>query len=1000
MIRLLACVAVLLWALTAPAAIKSFDGRVVVPKGVDPTALELTLHEGIYSEVENDPLDRPLAVRPDPKGHFSLSTTSDTLKLSLEFAGPGVRRARFPWPEPGEARAVFRLNPGVTTTLRLVDRETSGPIANALIGPIFPSEEAENDQVESTFPFFVRGDASGEVVISGLIPNTPYGMPVQADGYMRRKVIVPAGSSSRVDLDRGGSTVEGILVGNRTQQPWPNEVVQVVSANGTNYFLHRTDASARFRITGLPPGDWRFTPFILSLGDMRATEVTLLPNRPLRGLAVEVNEGIDVEVLVSDVETGLPIPGATLTSGPHSAETDRLGRAQFNRLTGPWPVRFDITAPNYEYLDADQRDVRYPINGYDSGDLSGVAIALRRVRFLEVLLPAELVDSEGNFLPATVELYERAVENPGPPTLHRVHQPSTVVRLAGAGRRQALVRRHDGFASDLIDLRTAQEDTTTTLATTLELGATLAGSLTFTEGPPAPSFRLQLRAMVDAEPYDFATISPDSEGSFVMDALPPGRFLARFLRADNSPMLEEEVELVRGGVTELDRTISRGQILAGQVVSPDGVPQREIPIRAWGRDPQGNPLQRLVMSAEEGKFRLEGFGGGTIDEIRIEHHQWKPMVLPGVLIPQEDFKITLEPRTGITVRAQADSGALRVARAVVLSGAQRSDELAVGQWYFTPAEQESFGGNATIFLAPQTEGSIQIAVEADGLWDVSKPMMWTAKSPSTEVSLTPRHNASLAVTVEGANPEDLRSAVVTLINTSLPEGRVVTSFTPTVRPPNVLYFDKLPAGQYLLLITSADGDSISKPNLFIAGGAQELLTVSLKPSLFRVAGIVLDAAERGVAEAEVRLMYGDLPEPPVLDSMTTEKGGVFEFVAVPGGRPLLLEARLGDSRARQMLQPLTEDAPAVELRFPKKVKVTFDLPPRVADRSRQNPVVPFIVTSVIGGEGLSFNGEEVSGTFEMWAGDYIVSWGEDSLGPVSISEKGGKIPLPDLPERR
>ncbi|MBI1292973.1 hypothetical protein GC173_17315 [bacterium] len=984
------------------ASVASFSGRAVVPPGVDSRQVAIYLCEGPPSEVENDRQPELLSVRPDATGAFDVSTTSDTLNLTLEIAGPGVRRARFPWPETNGARAVFRLEPGVTTTLQVVDIATSDTVPYPVVGPIFPGSEATDDQTDKAFPFFAFGDATGRVVIDGLIPKTSYDFPVRAEGFARRVVSFPAGTTSRVELDRGGAIVEGRLIGAKTQSPWPREVVRAVSESGALQILVRTDEESRFRIAGLSPGRWLFAPSIERLGDMVPAELQLARDNLIRGFVLEVAEGIDLGVTVSDAETGLPLRGAIVAARNRFEQTDGLGRAGFERVTGPWPLPLEVELSGFEFKEEDQRDQRLPVNGYEGQDIADLALYMRRIRFLEVL--SSLADGvDAPKAPAMLELIGKTLSESEEPqrVLHRIDSAQQVVRLDGAGMRVATMRRFDGFSGDLTVLTTEQEQTTTTLSMILGPGATLLGSLTYAEGPPAPTFRLKLRATVMGEVFDFAEAQPDSDGGFIIEALPPGTFMARFLRADGSTILEQEVVLERGVTTELNPTISRGQILAGQVVSPDGVGQVEIPIRAWGVDPQGNPLQRLVMSSEGGAFRIEGFGGGAISQIQIDHHMWRPMTIPAVPIPDDEYKITLQERSGIRVRALASPGALRVARAIVMTGVQRSDELATNQWYFTPSVQEAFGGEETAFISPRTTGYMQVAVEADGLWDVSEPFNWSLDTPLREITLTPAHRASLSIRFPGSKVADLRDAVVTLINTSLPEGQTSTSFTPTVRPPDSLTFGALPGGMYLLLVTSSRGDSITRTNLYIAGGERKELELPLKPSLFRMTGRVLESdGTRGIGGVTVSLRFGDLPEPPVIDSQESARDGSFEFVAVPGSRPLLLEAAREEARARLAIPALSGDISDLQLTFPKSVRVTFRIPARLQQRLSQNPNIPVILTSTLQGEGTSFRGDQADGTFTMWVGEYVAFWGEDLLGRVIVPKDGGEVELPDLREQR
>jgi hypothetical protein len=976
-------------------------GRVAFPAGVDPTKLTIGLVPSALSEVENDPNHFPPLASPGPDALFTVETTSPTLELLLEFNGPGVRRARFPWPVVSDARPVFRMQPGATTTLLILDEETRQPIPHALIGPIFPSEEADSNRLDRVFPFFARTNESGEAVVHGLLPETPYWYPVYAPGFERLRDTITSGLAQTITLRRGGSTVTGRLIGARTQQPYPNEVLQVMGERGQLSLQHRTDVDGRFAIDGFPPGVYTFVPYLPRLGDMKGTEVELRQDHRLPGLVVEVSEGIDISGIVSDVETGLPIEGALVTLRNETIKTGRLGAYRFERVRGPWPASATVELPGFEFLPEDQDTIHHPFNGFEGNELVDVPLKLRRIRWLESVLAVDPPE-EPLSMPAALEVVGPLPlpERREPPQYERLTEARNLHRLKSAGTRVAVARRPDGKVSELLSVSTAANQTTTTLNLTLAEGARIRGHLLYEEGPPAPWFELALRTTVRAEPVDFLTIRPESDGTFASDALPPGRFVARFLRADGSAWFEEDITLERGGEIVLERMVSRGKPYAGVVVSPEGEPQRGIPLLTYGVDTMGQSLRRMIISDDEGRFRIEGFD--TIQEIMIEHHQWKVMFLRDITIPNEDARIVLEPRRGIRVRTALQPSGLRVARAIALVGAQRSDQFVTGQWYYAAESVSYFGGEEAVTLSPAVSARMQIAVEADGRWDVSAPFDWTPDGPPMELDLTPSHRSGLIVTIDGANANDLRALTVTLVNTSLPEERTETAFAPRLQPPNRLAFEALPAGQYLLIATGPNGDTITRTNLFIPSGRTEALSITFAPTLFTIEGTLYESLRRGkpLADAEVVLHHGDMADPPPLDRVRTGRDGRFRFQFVQGGRMMLLESRHGTETARHLTPELRQDIRDIVMAFPERVKVRFRFPERLARRSREAPAVPIIITSLSLGEGLSLTPEQEGQPLDAWAGEFFAFWGEDQLGRLLIPDNGGEVTLPDLPERQ
>jgi hypothetical protein len=983
----------------ATASAEDFMGRLVLPKGVSPEKIELWQHVEPVSELENASLGELLAARPDAEGLFTVRPTTDSLTLSLEFSGPGIRRARFAFPSDPQTRTVFKLDAGGSALISFQDAATGAPIQGARVGPVFPGEETIAQELDRAYPFFQSAATdAGTLTLDGLMLDVPYRVPIFAPGYERTIATLRAGETTTISLHQGGAGIEGRLIGSRSQTGWPNERLQFISDGGEFSYLLRTDARGAFDITGLPPGLYRIFPLLERYGDMKPTELVVAPKQMLRRAVVEVAEGIRIDGYVVDAESGGPVLDATVTLRNLPQAVGTSGSFSFDRVMGPWPAEIRVDAPGFEFLIEDQNNDQFPPNGYEGVNIVDLPLKVRRLRWLETTLTAPAPAEGETMAPAMLELFGPlpSAEVIPPVERFRLTKPGIEeFRLKGAGLRHGVARRPDGLVSDLLTIRTAAAQTTTTLAVELGAGATLEGSFTYEGEGPAPAFRLVLTSEIDGEKVGWLTLRPEPDGSFRSEALPPGNVTARFLRSDDTAYFEEQITLARGETTTITKVFPRGIPFKGRVINPDATPQAQIPLRIYGQDQTGQPLQRLVMSGPDGEFDVQDFSGAALQEIQIDHHEWNPMVLRNVPLPQEEYEIILEPRSGLRVKLQAGESALQMARAIVLQGSIRSDELVSGQWYYSPGQQEVFAGKDTLLLTPRVSGNIQIAVEADGQWDVSPPLEWVVGAETRELAMRPAMDATLDVTVAGLQAEQFRTLLVTLINTSLPEG-APTSFTPQMNPPSSIRYSGLPAGNYLLVASTGSGDTQSKTNLYIASSEQKRIDLNFQQSFFAIDGVLYSNAKtrKALPGGTVTLHFGDIAEPPVLDSATSNSQGIFRFPLAPGGRPLLLIAEFGGQKAMSPVKPLAADE-VVELAFPAPVTVQFTVPPELQSRFIANPLIPIVLTPADGAlSGQTFPAADATKPVTIFPGTFTVFWGEELLGPLVVPESGGTIPLP------
>jgi hypothetical protein len=563
--------------------------------------------------------------------------------------------------------------------------------------------------------------------------------------------------------------------------------------------------------------------------------------------------------------------------------------------------------------------------------------------------------------------------------------------------------------SELTFFRTPLDATTTTLYLQLGASARLEGSLSYREGPPPPAYRLVLLGDFEEvlpEPFEYMSAPPDSEGQFRLAGLPPGTFLVRFLTPEGQLRVEERVTLQRGEVVRLDRQIDRGLTLAGRVVDGNGKPLGEIPLSAYGKDPQGNGLHRKTMSGDDGRFRLEGFQGPELDELRVEHHFYKPLTLSKITLPNEKYEVVLSERVGITIEALAPSASLAGARAFVLGGNLRATETAPDQWFYDIESQTPFAGEAAVTVYPKIQGRLRVAIEADREWDVSQAIEWDPAGAPIRLPLTPGRSGRLVARIRGVeSDEEVAKLDVALINTALPESEANVEFAPSTRSTSEMTFEGIPAGEYLLLVSERSGGlNYAHTNIDLAAGQTAEVTLNLGQAAreFELRGTVVELDDSGkktpLAGASVTLYFGDIPEPEALAEDTTNAGGGFSFPALPPRRPYLVEARHGALEHRRILSPreLSGRDSAIEIVLQAAVSVRLVLSESFKEQARAAPAMPFILQHKEGTSSVTVLFSDLEKPVSLVPGEYSVYWGESALGGVDVP-RGGEVRLPDPP---
>lgn len=978
---------------------QTIRGLVRAPVGVDRAKLTATLFEGQPVECETD--WKPLAeFAVDAKGEFS-ATIEATDATQIEIAGPGVRRARFPWPADvagdEKARATFDMEGGWSIDGIVLDQATGAPLANVLVGPVAPGSDSGEDTMGVAFPFYTRTDADGRFALHGLAAPTSWEIPFFAEGHHRQRLQTVPGTPMRVELAPGGRALAGTMVGSRNAEPMPDRMILLRGGPRSFHIIRRTDDAGTFRFDGLPAGEYDLSSFSPSAGTGPTQSMLLTAEADIEGLVVFWPEGIRVAGTARDIETGDAVPGATLTIRESLVYSNAEGGFEFPLVEAPWPVTIGMDHPEFRLVPEDQPTDRWPINGSDAVDVEGLELKLRRKRILEVALSDPLLAD----LPPELQRISGAFELHGPVPLldaipvarHRIDLGTTVVPLESAGTRGALLRTSDGKASDLVFVETDIRQTTTTLSLALDQGGSIAGSLRYdAEIPPklpaAPQFTAKLEAAFPGSTdrwIEIAQANPTPDGAFKMDALPPGEFRIRLLRPEGDPWIEETVTIARGVPVAFDRTVPRGAAVAGKVSSEDGLPLREVTVSAYGDDPMGRPLHLKSVSDVDGRFKFEGLGGSVVREISASHAIHGDGRLADVPVPNESIDLVLQPPAGIIVEL---APGFESNEALLLGGTLRSAADGGTQWFYEVESRAGFGEEGTATLRPRNTSRLRVAARSGGLWDVSAPFEWTPSRGETRVVLEPSSTSAVEVEVTGVEPDALQELQVLLINTAVPETLANLEYDRPQVDGRKLVFPGIPAGEYMLIASGPGGETAVVNNLDVRRGETLPTTVDLSPPDIELAGRVVSGGA-GVGGLAVRLRFADVPEAAVLIETTSGSDGEFSLFPLQAARSYLVEVAEG-SDGRTWRVDVPAGSPKVfEREFPYSSPVEVQMAWPQSLSPRLGAGIPAILRNMEASSAQVVRDPGNGTTLRLMPGRYEVSLGEEAVGFMDVPAAGG-----------
>lgn len=985
----LAFLAVILGCFLAPPLARgeeSLAGRLRLPEGASHAGIEVLVFEGpptIFYE-DNKPLH---STRVSGDGSFELVYTPSE-ETQIEVVGEGIRRARFSW--PSAPNPVLPLEAGSSATLAFADAADGEAVPDVVIGPITPGPEASPEQLLKSYPFFATSDKSGRATITGLIPGLAYEAMAFAPGYERALVRFVPGEEQDVSLNAGGLELKGKVINEGNQTPLAGVSVQLIGEPG--FMVHaRSGEDGTVSVSGLRPAVYTALP-LADGGFEKITEVPLTAETSGTEWLIPVITGIEVSGILADIESGAPVAGAVIEMKDRVVRTDGEGRFSFDEVAGPWPLRLTVEHPEYRFDRDDQSLENYPINGIAGNDLTDILLSMRRERFL-------VLDLAGTEPPCTGALFLYQLGETSGPVHHPFRECQSVFPLEASGERLAIAVGQNGLVSEQILVYTEMEQTTTTLS--LELGAPgrIEAQLRFPDSAETgeyPAYDMELEIPIQTDSIEVRTVSADGAGDAAAGVLAPGKYLVA-LRGDSDRIFrEEEVVVRRGETARIDATVLRGYKLKGTVKSPEGRTLGQIPISLYADDIEGAPLAVKQMTEDDGTFEFAGLGA-SVDQLRIDHALYRREVLEDISLPSEPLEIVLREKSGVKIRLAGGMVPGAGAEAMLFTCVENQAPGGGSQWFANLDAAEPFAGESEILLLPRSTGRLRAAVLDGGQWDVSEPFDWSGDAESREVVLAPGKTASLRVTVDGLDGEQaLDEAEVLLINTTLPEERATTDFAPDSRRRDQLLFNSLPAGDYILMLSDGYGATATETNIAIESGSREQIEITLSGNSAPLRGRVVDGEGDAISGAHVEVMFGDVPEPDVLDDVKTNASGRFTIESLIPDRPYLLRISSGPDTEMYPINVPADPEVIQEFVLEQAIEVEIVFPPQLLQRALARPVVPFMAQPAAGGRMTLFRADSTGAVRVMLRpGDYTILWGEDSLEQITITPRTDRVYLSD-----
>lgn len=601
-------------------------------------------------------------------------------RLQLTLAGSGPTAVRF-WGVDGAWAAVLlwpnatevRLTPPLTIAGTVLDRATRRPLPRALVWPSADPGRAVRSDDQGRFalkiPFLTAPSlqaAAAGYQVAAVRPDRRDGLTVS---------LAPAVAVPGLVVDEAGKPVAGAEV----------DVIAAEAAppKGEVRGWSRTDASGRFRLDGLEPGE-RLTARVRASG-FAALESTLPPIPA--DVRFVLQRGRTVVGKVADA-SGRPVAGAEVRAWPAdpAARPEDLLRARERemRQTTARDGSFSFAA-----VPAGQLDLSVRAKGAAPAWLQGVEVPSgpagetpfdlgRIVLGPELVLRGTVVDDTGaaisgarvTAVPATT--LPRPGDLAGEPPPASLTDPDGRFALAGVetGVRLFLRAERDGFLPATQEVQPSAESDPVLL--TLKPAEALRGTVLDEEGGPVEGARIVLLTGGGNRPKPLASAMSDRAGAFSIAAAQPGsHHLA--VQATGYLAWLQPLTVEAGPSQPVEVRLARGAALSGRIVSERGEPVEGAGVSLAMEETAGLVAPGTVSDAE-GAYRLEGLPDGP-RQVRVLHPDYLPVNRQVELDGETAQSFTLkagaalsgqvvdekgEPVSGATVTVQAETDPISI----------------------------------------------------------------------------------------------------------------------------------------------------------------------------------------------------------------------------------------------------------------------------------------------------------------------------------------------------
>jgi len=994
-IQLVGLIAFLMLTLQSNGIAEVCKGRVQIQGGGDLSKVQLLIHESPMSMNEGSwNVVSSQTINEDGTFQIEYEPSEST---QLEFTGPNVVRKRFPFPTNPDTVAVFPLQGGTFAKGKLVDENGAG-IPDAFLGPITVIPNTDDPKATSPIgPFFTSTDSSGNFEVTGLPFGFRYKIPVYAEGFQRKSLVMVQKQELTESLVAGGSTASGAIRGELTQKPMPGETIHVIGSQIGIDVRITSDENSEFEISGLPRGEYKFIHLSKDFGYNNITNISVDGKTPVEGISVTAYEGTNLYGNLIDRETSEPIVGAVISAGDFSSTTNDLGAFEINAYTGAFPVRFELDHPDFLFYDKHQDREQYPIQFAKSRGLSVVQLKAQKRRVLEIKtqLPDDLEsaevqsEAEGSqyaFLQlAPIESIEKKL-------IKRIDMPYDSILLEDKGSYQAFLYSQN-IVSNIVEFET-EEKTTTTVS--LETGPTpIIDGVVFYEVTSAnqdldyaSGYEVSLRKN-GAEL--FQAISNEL-GEFKFQKIPASEFELRVQNESEQILYSKNIQTEFGESMEIGIPIEKGILIEGVVKNLEDEPIHNATVAVYGQTKRGETVNLNTTSKHpNGKFSFDEISISSLNDIIIKHPDYKTKYVKPTLDEASSLEIILENKNGIVVNIDAPEWARTVGKVYLLRGSNQTFGSGISQEIFNAESMKNVDGENTLTLIPKLDGSYRVALQVNDQWDVSEKISWGQDNGSdASVTLTENASAELEVTWDAVSEDDLALLEVELINTSLPEN--LYQIDPSQNNPTkigVTYLS-IPPGEYIFTAYLPNGSVETLTGINLEANSSEKLSISISEEPKEVAGFVLFEQDESLPVINAKISFrfsGDIGSEPMIET-TTDQDGFYTAYPVLSGYNYQVEIDTGSQKEyyRVTLDNSSEKE-IIEKNFsiPLLENVQFQISDTIRNEIQSLPVDnKLILFSTSTRKSYMLDASDSSASMQMAAGKYQVFAAEEQIGEFEV----------------